>query len=268
MLKIAILGAAGRMGRTLIRLTAESTDLELVAATESGDELVGWDAGESAGLGTLGITISNDLAAAVQACDVAIDFTLPSAVAENVAACVSAGVPMIMGTTGLNDEHFSRLTDAAASIPLVYGRNMSVGITLLTELARIAARTLGTDYDVEITETHHRHKLDAPSGTALQLGESIAEARGTTLDAVAVFDRRVNEAARVTGSIGFQSIRAGSVVGDHSIMLAADEEVIELRHRAMDRAVFARGALRAARWIVVQPPGLYGMLDVLGLARR
>jgi len=269
MLKIAILGATGRMGRTLIRLIAESSDLELAAAvTESGDELVGWDAGECAGLGAVGVSITNDSAAAIRGCQVAIDFTLPGAVAENVAACADAGVPLVMGTTGLSDEHGKLLLDASTAIPIVYGRNMSIGINLVTALARIAARTLGTDYDIEITEAHHRHKVDAPSGTALQLGEAIAEARGTTLDAAAVLDRHATTGARVPGSIGFQSIRAGSIVGDHSIMLAGDEEIIELQHRAQDRAVFARGALRAARWIVAQPPALYGMADVLGLERR
>jgi len=266
MLRLAIIGGTGRMGRMLIRLIAESDSLELVgAATESGDEMAGWDAGEVAGLGTLGINITDDVAAAVSESEVAIDFTLPAAMSANVAACVENRIPMVIGTTGLSDPQQDLLLTSAQSIPIVYGRNMSVGINVLTELARVAAGTLGPDYDIEITEAHHRHKVDAPSGTALQLGETVAEARGTTLADVAVYDRHGTTGARESGKIGFQSIRAGSIAGDHSIMLAADEEIIELRHHAVDRAVFARGALRAARWVSGQSPGLYGMSDVLGL---
>ena len=155
---------------------------------------------------------------------------------------------------------------ASESLPIVYGRNMSVGVNLLTELVRLAASTLGDDYDIEISETHHRHKLDAPSGTALQLGEAAAKGRGVVLDSVAVVGRQGRSDARSAGSIGFASLRAGSVVGDHSVMFAADEEILDLSHRALDRAVFARGALRAARWLPGPAPGLYGMREVLGLS--
>jgi 4-hydroxy-tetrahydrodipicolinate reductase len=164
--------------------------------------------------------------------------------------------------------YLKKLEESAARIPIVYGRNMSVGINVLTELVRLASRALGNDYDVEITEAHHGKKLDAPSGTALQLGETVAHERGTSLETLAVYDRHSSSAARRPGSIGFTSIRAGSIVGDHTVMLAADEEIIELKHRALDRAAFARGALRAARWIVAQPAGLFSMHDVLGLDGR
>jgi 4-hydroxy-tetrahydrodipicolinate reductase len=170
-----------------------------------------------------------------------------------------------MGTTGLSADDDIALKQAAESIALLYGRNMSVGVNLLSELVRLAGQALGTEYDVEINETHHRHKVDAPSGTALQLGESAAQGRDQSLDSVAVYDRHGVGEARAPGSIGFSSIRAGSVIGDHTVLYAADEEIVELRHRALDRAVFARGALRAATWIAGRQAGFYVMNDVLGL---
>ena len=175
---------------------------------------------------------------------------------------------LVLGTTGLAEEDFRQLRLAASKIPVVYGRNMSVGMLILTELVRLAARHLGPEADVEISDTHHRGKTDAPSGTALQLGEAIAAELGVGLNEIAVFNRSASKSARGPGSIGFSSIRAGSVVGEHDVLFALEEEVVHLQHRALDRATFARGALRAARWVVGRAPALYGMADVLGLSRQ
>jgi 4-hydroxy-tetrahydrodipicolinate reductase len=266
MTRIAVFGATGRMGQTLIRLIADDAGLELAgAATEPGHEAVGRDAGSEAGRQPLGVTITDDAQAAVSGADVAIDFTLPEALRGNAATCVAQGVALVIGTTGLSAEDEAVLDGAAGTIALLHGRNMSVGVNVLTELARQASRALGADFDIEICEAHHRDKVDAPSGTALQLGESVADGRGVKLDSVAVYDRHGVGEARATGSIGFSSQRAGSIVGDHAIIFAADEEIIELRHRALDRTVFARGALRAAIWIAKRPAGRYSMNDVLGL---
>jgi 4-hydroxy-tetrahydrodipicolinate reductase len=266
MTRIAVFGATGRMGQTLIRLIADDATLELAgAATEPGHDAVGRDAGSEAGRQPLGVTITDDPAAAMSGADVAIDFTLPEALRGNVTTCVEQGIPLVIGTTGLTADDEAVLDGAADSIALLHGRNMSVGVNVLTELARQASRALGADFDVEINEAHHRHKVDAPSGTALQLGESVAEGRGVALDSVATYDRHGVGEARAPGSIGFTSLRAGSIVGDHTVLFAADEEIIELRHRALDRTVFARGALRAAVWIAERQAGRYSMNDVLGL---
>jgi len=266
MQKIAILGATGRMGQTLIKMVASSSDYSLSgAATESGHLMLGKDAGRLAGLDSTGVLLTSDAAEAVKNCDIAIDFTLPVATAGNIAACLEQGCGLVMGTTGLDKHHMELLRSAADSIRIVYARNMSVGINMLTELARQAARAIGSESDIEIIESHHRDKIDAPSGTALQLGEAIANELGMSLDDIAVFDRQGASEARQDGSIGFSSVRAGSIVGDHSILMASGEEILEIRHRALDRGAFARGALRAAGWLEGQQAGLYSMNDVLGL---
>lgn len=267
--RIAVLGANGRMGRTLVRLIAADETLHLTgAATEPGHASVGADVGTLVNIDPVGVVVTDEPAAAVAVADVAIDFTLPAATPGNLAACVEKDVELILGTTGLSAADGKLLDRAARKIAIVYGRNMSVGMNVITELARLAGGALGDDYDVEISETHHRDKIDAPSGTALQLGEAVAQGRGVKFDEVACYERHGADAARERGSIGFASLRAGSNVGEHTIMLASDEEIIELRHRAVDRSVFARGALRAARWVVEQSPGLYSMNDVLGLRGR
>jgi 4-hydroxy-tetrahydrodipicolinate reductase len=269
MLRIAVLGATGRMGQTLTRLIAENDALELVgAATEPGHASIGEDAGLVAGVSSLAVAVTDDIKKAVAGSQVAIDFTLPEAATENLAACVDRKVAMVMGTTGLSAAQQQALADAARHIGMVYGRNMSVGVNVLTALVGLAAKALGADYDVEISEAHHRHKVDAPSGTALQLGDAVARERGTTLDTVAIYERHGAQIPREPGSIGFTSVRAGGIVGEHTVLFATDEEIIELKHRAGDRALFARGALRAAQWVVGQPAGLYGMSDVLGLNGR
>lgn len=254
------------MGTAVTRLVAASSDCTLAgAAAEPGHPMLGQDAGLVAGVQRLNVAISDSAAAAVAGCDVAIDFTAPAAASANIEACLQRGCALVMGTTGLTAEQRRDLEHAGQRIPVVYGRNMSVGVLVFTELVRLAARLLGPEADVEILEAHHRRKVDAPSGTALQLGEVVASELGQRLDDVAVYDRFASRAPRRQGSIGFSSIRAGSIVGDHEVLLALDEEVIELRHRALDRTTFARGALRAARWLVGQRPALYSMADVLGL---
>ncbi len=269
MLRVAILGACGRMGQALLRLTAAATDLEIGgAATEPGDPAVGQDAHATLGLAPADVLLTDDLPAALAGCDVAIDFTLPAAAPGNARACAAAGVPLVMGTTGLTADGEAALQSAAGQIPVLYGRNMSLGVNLLTELVRLAAGTLGPEYDIEIVEAHHRHKVDAPSGTALQLGEAAAEARDRALEDVAVYTRHGQTGPRAPGAIGFVSLRAGSLAGDHRVLLAADEEIIELGHHAVNRAVFARGALQAARWLAGQPPGRYSMREVLGLGNH
>lgn len=266
MLRVAILGATGRMGQTLIRLLADTDDLVLSGAvTEPGHAALGRDAAANAGLPGAGVMLVDDPDTALAGCAVAIDFTLPAATAANAAACARCGVALVMGTTGLGPAEEQVLDKVSSKIPVVYGRNMSVGVNLLTELVRTAARTLGVDYDIEITEAHHRRKVDAPSGTALQLGEAAAAGRGRDFGEVARYARHGKTGERDSGSIGFAVIRAGNIVGDHSVMFAADEEIIELGHRALDRAVFARGALRAARWAAGRAPGRYSMRDVLNL---
>ncbi len=266
MLKVAVLGASGRMGKAILSCLTEADDLTLVGAvTEPGDPALGDDAGELAGVGTLGVPLTDDRAQGLHGAQVAIDFTLPAAVEANVRACVDHGAALVVGTTGLAEQQLKTLETAAQEIPLVYARNMSVGVNVFMDLVSRAAAALGGDYDVEILEAHHRQKVDAPSGTALDLGERVAAVKGRALDELAVHGRHGHTGPRVPGTIGFSVIRAGSTVGDHTVTFTALEEQIELSHHAIDRKNFARGAVRAARWLAAQPPGLYSMADVLGL---
>jgi len=196
--------------------------------------------------------------------DVAIDFTLPAAVPGNLAACRATGTALVMGTTGLAAEHVALISETSEKISILYGRNLSIGVNVFTELARQAARYLDDDWDVEITEAHHRYKLDAPSGTALQIGEAVADVRGTSLDKVMVAGRNGHTGERPKGSIGISSVRGGNIVGDHTVMFVSDTETVELTHHAVDRELFASGALRAAQWLRGRDAGLYSMRDVLG----
>ncbi len=265
MLKIAVFGANGRMGRAVTRVVTASADAEVVGAcTEPGHPTVGQDVGEVAGLGSIGIPITADPLEALSEADVGIDFTLPAAVSGNLAACKASGCGLVLGTTGLAADHVALIDQASDSISILYGRNLSIGVNVFTELARQATRYLGEGWDVEITEAHHRYKLDAPSGTALQLGEAIADERGTDLDAVAVIGRSGHTGERPRGAIGINSIRAGSLVGDHTVAFVSDTETVQLTHHAADRELFASGALRAAHWLVNRPAGLYSMRDLLG----
>lgn len=264
--RVAVLGANGRMGGAVIRLVAGNPGLTLAGAlTESGHATVGRDAGSVAGLDPLGVLITDQLDAALGQCDVAIDFSAAAATASHAAACAARGCALVVGTTGLGDAEMAALESASRKVPVLYSRNMSLGVTVLTELVRQATQMLGPDFDVEIVEAHHRAKKDAPSGTALQLGEAAAAARGVGLEDVGVLGRSGLSPGRPAGAIGFAAVRGGAIVGDHTVLLAGDEELLELHHRATDRALFARGAVRAAQWLAGRPAGRYTMRQVLGL---
>lgn len=266
MTRIAITGAGGRMGRTLVEACAEAQDLRLTAAVDRpGSSLIGADTGEVAGLGKLGVTIGDDLAAVTDQFDVLIDFTIPEATAAHLDICRRAGRRMVIGTTGLTDDHKQQLDAAARDIALVFAPNMSVGVNLCLKLLDLAARVLGDEVDVEIIEAHHRHKIDAPSGTALRMGEVVAEALGRDLAQCAVYGREGRTGERKRETIGFETIRAGDIVGEHTVMFAATGERVEITHKASSRMTFARGAVRAARWLMDQPSGRFDMQDVLGL---
>jgi 4-hydroxy-tetrahydrodipicolinate reductase len=267
-LKVAVLGAAGRMGRSVLTCVVEADDLTLTGAvTEPHDPLLGRDAGELIGAEALGVPLTDDHAQGLHGAQVAIDFTLPSATEANLRACVANGSAIVIGTTGLEARQLKAMDQAAHEIPVVYARNMSVGVNVFMELVARAAKALGDDYDVEIFEAHHRHKVDAPSGTALALGERIAAARGRRLDELAVYSRQGRVGPRVPGTIGFSVVRGGSIVGEHSVRFIGAEEEVAFVHEARDRKTFAQGALRAARWASGRAPGSYSMADVLGLAR-
>jgi 4-hydroxy-tetrahydrodipicolinate reductase len=256
------------MGRAVLSCILEAEDLELVGAvTETGDPLLGRDAGELAGAAAAGVPVTDERSQALHAAQVAIDFTLPTVTEANLRACVEHGTAIVIGTTGLEQRALKAMEKAAHEIPIVYARNMSVGVNVFMELVARAAKALPDGYDIEIAETHHRHKVDAPSGTALALGERIAAARGRKLDDLAVHARHGQTGPRVPGTIGFAVTRGGNVVGEHSVRFIGAEEEVEFFHRAADRKTFARGALHAARWVAGQAPGLYSMADVLGFSR-
>jgi len=266
MLKIGIAGCGGRMGRMLVQHTLDMPGVVLAAGSEwSGSSLVGQDVASVVGAAPVGATITDDPAAMVAACDAVIDFTAPAAAVAHADLAAARGSILIVGTTGLGASDLTRLSEAAAGARIVRAPNMSVGVNLLMALTRKVAATLGEEYDIEIVEQHHRHKVDAPSGTALGLGQAAAQGRGVDLDAVADRARDGHTGARVDGHIGFAVLRGGDVVGDHTVMFAGPGERLELTHKASDRGIYARGALRAALWAAERPNGLYSMADVLGL---
>ena len=266
MTRIAIPGAAGRMGRNLIDACQRAEDLQLGAATErAGHDLLGSDAGLVAGVGELGVTISDDLESIVDQFDVLIDFTAPAASLQHMEICRRHGKRMVIGTTGFSDEHKQQIADAAKETGIVFAPNMSVGVNLCLKLLDVAARVLGNEVDIEVIEAHHRRKVDAPSGTALRMGEVIADALGRDLKTCAVYGREGITGARDRETIGFETIRAGDIVGEHTVMFAAEGERVEVTHKASSRMTFASGAARAAGWLMSQPNGLYDMQDVLGL---
>ncbi|MFD1787943.1 4-hydroxy-tetrahydrodipicolinate reductase [Sphingomonas floccifaciens] len=242
MTAIGIYGSLGRMGQAIVG------ELSALGARHAG-----------------GADSRDDPAPLAQAADVLVDFSAPSALPAHLAAARAAGTPIVIGTTGLTSEHHALIDAAAADIAVLQTGNTSLGVTLLAQLVREAAARLDADWDIEIVEMHHRHKVDAPSGTALLLGAAAADGRGTTLADVSVYDRAGVTSARSEGTIGFASLRGGSVIGDHSVIMASEGERIELVHRADSRAIFARGAVRAALWLATQPPGRYAMAEVLGL---
>jgi 4-hydroxy-tetrahydrodipicolinate reductase len=266
MTRIAIPGAAGRMGRTLIEACRRSDGFQLGAATERpGHDLIGSDAGVVAGTGESGVRIGDTLEALVGDFDVLIDFTAPAASLVHLDICRRHGKCMVIGTTGFTLEQRRMIVDAATQIGVVMAPNMSVGVNLCLKLLATAARVLGDDVDIEIVEAHHRHKVDAPSGTALRMGEVVADTLGRDLRECAVYGREGITGARDRRTIGFETIRAGDIVGEHTVMFAADGERIEITHKASSRMTFASGAVRAAGWVTQQPPGLYDMQAVLGL---
>ena len=263
--RVAIAGAGGRMGRTLVTLLAEHGTLRLSAALEHpSSPHLGTDAGLLAGVKASGVNISADPVAALAASDVLIDFTVPESTLAHLELCRESGTRIVIGTTGFGDA-VAKIRAAAADVPIMFAPNMSVGVNLCFKLLDLTARVLGDDFDVEIIEAHHRHKIDAPSGTAVRMGEVLAAALGRDLKSCAVYGREGRTGARDRKTIGFETIRGGDIVGDHTVLFAGDGERIEITHKASDRSTFAAGALRAAAWLAGQGPGLYDMQDVLGL---
>ncbi len=265
-IRIGIAGANGRMGRTLVELLTKVDDLQLTAAVErAGVEVIGADAGELSGIGAQGIAVVDSLASVMADIDVLIDFSHPDGSLSNVQTCAEASVAVVIGTTGIKESQRAQIAALARSNAVVLAPNMSVGVNLCFKLLEIAARALGDDVDIEIIEAHHRHKIDAPSGTALRMGEIVAAALGRDLAECAVYGREGETGPRARQAIGFETIRAGDIVGEHTVMFAGDGERVEIAHKAGSRTTFGSGALRAARWVHGREPGLYDMQDVLGL---
>ena len=263
---IVITGASGRMGQMLIAEVLASDKARLVGAVDrEGHDWVGQDLGQAMGGASLGVTVTDDPLAAFQNADVVIDFTSPAATVAHAEIAARAGVAHVVGTTGMTADDLASIKGASAKTQIVQAGNMSLGVNLLVQLTQKVAAALDEDFDIEIIEAHHRHKVDAPSGTALMLGEAAAQGRGVSLDDVADRGRDGITGARRTGDIGFTALRGGDVVGEHDVIFAADGERIVLRHLATDRRIFSRGALKAALWAKAQPSGFYDMLDVLGL---
>jgi len=266
MINIAIVGAAGRMGKILIEACAESEDARLTVATEHPESsLVGADAGEVAGTGKNDVIITASLDDALNDFDVLIDFTRPVPTLNHLDWCVKNNKSMIIGTTGFSDDEKAQIKTAGKQIPIVFAANYSVGVTLSLKLLELAARVLGDSVDIEIIEGHHRHKVDAPSGTALKMGEVIADTLGRNLDDCAVYCREGVTGERDRKSIGFQTIRAGDIVGEHTVMFADIGERLEITHKASSRITLAKGAVRSAEWLGDKPPSVYDMQDVLEL---
>lgn len=266
MINIGISGAAGRMGKTLLEAVRDGDGVALGAAVEHPDSpAIGRDAGELAGIGRQGVFIAKDLGAVADHFEVLVDFTVADAVLGNLEHCRARDKRMVIGTTGLSPQQQQAVRDASREIPIVFAPNMSVGVNLCFKLAELAARCVGDSADVEIIEAHHSQKRDAPSGTAMRLGEIVAATLGRELAECAVYGREGATGPRDPKTIGFETIRAGDIVGEHTVMFASAGERVEVRHVASNRKTFATGAVRAARWIMEQPAGLYDMQDVLEL---
>ncbi|HEX4881013.1 MAG TPA: 4-hydroxy-tetrahydrodipicolinate reductase [Porticoccaceae bacterium] len=266
MIRIGVAGAAGRMGRVLIEAIANHPGAQLGAALERpGAAAIGSDAGVLAGLEAAGVLVADDIGQVIADCDVLIDFTAPVATLAHARVCAARGKAMVIGTTGFDAAQRAELDALTAGIPRCMASNFSTGVNLCFRLLDIAARIIGEDSDIEIYEAHHRHKVDAPSGTALSMGEVVAAALGRDLREVAVHGREGQTGARTRTEIGFSSVRAGDIVGDHTVLFAADGERIEITHKASSRMAFGRGAVRAAVWLCGRPAAQYDMQDVLGL---
>ncbi len=265
MLNIAIAGCSGRMGRALLEAVTQAPEMRLHAALErAGSAYLGKDAGELIG-SPVGVAIRDDVAGALQGCDVLVDFTRPDATLRHMELCREHGVKMVIGTTGFTPEEKEQIVAASHGCGIVFAPNMSVGVNLLFKLLDTAARVLNEGYDIEVMEAHHRHKVDAPSGTALRLGEVVAHALGRDLAECAVYGREGVTGERSPSTIGFATVRGGDIVGDHTVLFAGIGERVEITHKASSRATFALGALRAARFLAGRDAGLYDMQDVLGL---
>ena len=266
MTKIAIAGVAGRMGRMLVQAVNDNPNTDLVAAFDApGGSFIGQDAGELAGIGRLGVTIGDDPVAAATAADVMIDFTIIQATMGNLTACQANNCKLVIGTTGFTAEQKGEIDAAATQMGIVMAANYSVGVNLLLSLLETTARVIGDNTDIEILEAHHRHKVDAPSGTALAMGEAIADTLGRDLSECAVYGREGQTGERDPQTIGFATVRAGDIVGEHTAMFADIGERVEITHKASSRMTFASGAVRAANWLADREPKLYSMRDVLGL---
>lgn len=266
MLRIAVSGVSGRMGRALVEACQRGTGLRLAVALDRPDSpAIGTDAGDLAGLGRLGVAVTGDLRAALDQFDVLIDFTRPEASLAYLEICRAAGKKMVIGTTGFDAAGKEKIAAAARAMAIVFAPNMSVGVNLSFKLLELAARVLGDEVDVEIIEAHHRHKVDAPSGTALRMGEVVAKALGRDLKDCAVYGREGVTGERTRSTIGFATVRGGDIVGDHTVLFAGDGERVEITHKASSRMTFAKGAVRAAGWLAGHKTGLFDMQDVLGL---
>jgi 4-hydroxy-tetrahydrodipicolinate reductase len=266
MIHVAIAGAAGRMGRNLLDACHQAEEVRCTVALEQVDSpLIGVDAGELAGIGRLDVPITADLIPFIDRFDVLIDFTRPAATLTHLEHCRAAGKAMVIGTTGFSTEQKTAIADAASDMPIVFAPNMSVGVNVCLKLLEMAAQALGNDVDIEIIEAHHRHKVDAPSGTALAMGQVVAKTLGRDLEGCAIYGRHGATGERKRSTIGFATVRAGDIVGEHTVLFADVGERLEITHRASSRMTFAKGAVRAAAWLEGCGPGLFDMQDVLGL---
>ena len=262
--RIGLHGATGRMGLSLVRAIAARDDVALVGGYEpAGAEHLGADLGRLAGLDPNHALVTNDLDDLLARCDALIDFTRPAGFSAALSACVASKTAFVSGTTGLTDDDFAALAQAGQAIPVLHAMNFSLGVAALCKLARDAAAMLGDVADIEIVEAHHRHKVDAPSGTALAVGESVASGLGTTLPEVATWSRHGNTGPREQGAVGFSVIRGGDIVGEHTALFAMEGERVEISHRATDRMIFARGAVQASQWLAGRPPKTYKLSDTL-----
>lgn len=266
MIRTGVTGVAGRMGSFIALLAVEAQDMELSGALEAkGHACIGKDAGQIIGAGSLNIPVRDDIEAAFEQCEVIVDFTVPSVALSVARYATKTGKALVIGTTGLTEDEVSQIRSCAANVPIVMAPNMSIGMNVMFKTVAILTELLGEAYDIEIVEAHHRLKKDAPSGTALGLAREIVQARGVELNGVACYERHGITGPRPEGQIGIQTVRAGDIVGDHTVLFAGNNERIEITHRAHTRQNFAQGAIRAARWVGGRKPGLYSMMDVLGL---
>jgi len=267
-IKIGVVGCAGRMGRLLVAQAHAAEGCRVVAGSEApGSPLVGKDVGELAGVGALHVKVAGEAGPVFEAADVVLDLTVPAASIAHARLAAERGRALVLGTTGLDAGQADAVRAAARRAPIVWAANFSLGVNLLASLVEETARVLGEDFDIEVLEMHHRHKVDAPSGTALALGQAAARGRRVDLAAKSQRVRDGHTGPRRAGDIGFASLRGGDVAGEHSVLFAGPAERIELTHRAGSRQIYARGVIRAARWIAAKPPGLYDMADVLALKR-